>query len=764
MVNTSFLCYNLIGDIMKKAELLSPVGNMESLYQAVLNGADAVYLGGKKFGARKYADNFDYDEMLEAIKFCHLYGVKIYVTVNTIIFESEIEEALKYIEFLHENNVDALIVQDLGLIRLIRKKFPNLELHASTQCHNHNEESIRAIKELGVSRVVLARELSLKEIKNIKVDIEKEVFIHGALCVAYSGCCLFSSINGGRSGNRGECVGSCRLPYQLLKNNSLVKTDGNYILSTKSLCTIENIGELIESGITSFKIEGRMKSPEYIGYITKLYRTKIDEYYNSKNLVVTEEEIDNIKKLYNRGLTKGYLFGDYGKKIMNIKTSNHIGIPLGKVIYVDKKIIKILADTTINQEDGLRFDNDKGMIINKLYNNKKELVSSIKKGEIAIVDNKIGLSKASYVRKTIDSKLVEDLRKVAARKINVEITLEAKINKPLKIILSDDNNVIEEYGDLVQIAINSPTDKERIKEQLEKLGNTPFISKTTNIDMDNNIFVSIKSLNELRRNAFLKLKEKREYSVPHPFIKNENVLTNIPYSKEKQSLKINLLVRNEEQLKTALEQDIGNIYVNDYTLYKKYENCSNVFYKTKRVGEFYKDFKNKNILATELGAVSKYAKMNNVVSDYYLNVVNSSSISYLLESGVRKVTLSVETNMEDIKKLKKYGNLLEILVYGRVELMITKYCPLNMLLNNDDKKCNLCCENNKYALKDQAGNIYPLIYEKHLTHVMHSKNINLINNIKEYKSLGINSYRIELFDEKKSEIIKIIKEIKKEYE
>ena len=202
-----------------RTELLSPCGNIECVYQAVNNGADAIYLAGKKFGARKYANNFTEEEIIKTINYCHLYGVKVYITVNTMIYEEEVKECLEYIEFLYKNNVDALIMQDIGLIDTVLKKYPNLEVHASTQCHNHNKEGISFLKSLGVKRIVLDRELSLDEINDIDIDIEKEVFIHGALCVSYSGCCLFSSMNGGRSGNRGECVGSCRQPYNLIENN-----------------------------------------------------------------------------------------------------------------------------------------------------------------------------------------------------------------------------------------------------------------------------------------------------------------------------------------------------------------------------------------------------------------------------------------------------------------------------------------------------------------------------------------------------------------
>ena len=218
-------------EVMK--ELLSPVGNKECLYAAINNGADAIYLAGTNFGARKYAKNFTNEELKEAVDYAHLYGVKVYVTVNTIIYEEEIEELLKYIDYLYQIGVDALIMQDIGMISLVRQKYPNLEIHASTQMHNHNNEGITLLKELGIKKVVLDRELSLEEIKKINVDIEKEVFIHGALCNSYSGCCLFSSMNGGRSGNRGECVQSCRLPYKLIKNNSYINTKNKYFNLSK---------------------------------------------------------------------------------------------------------------------------------------------------------------------------------------------------------------------------------------------------------------------------------------------------------------------------------------------------------------------------------------------------------------------------------------------------------------------------------------------------------------------------------------------------
>lgn len=748
---------------MRKVELLSPAGNFYCIYQAIHNGADAVYFSGKKFGARKYADNFDYNEIIEAIKYCHLYGVKVYITVNTIILEEEFDEVIKYVEFLHENNVDAIIVQDLGLIEILKKIFPNLELHASTQCHNHNNDSIEFLKKLGVSRVVLAREMSLDEIKKINIDIEKEMFIHGALCVSYSGCCLFSSMNGGRSGNRGECVGSCRLPYKLYKNGNEVETDGKYLLSTKSLCTIDKIDELIESGVTSFKIEGRMKSPEYVGYVTRLYRQKIDNYYSGNNINVTLNEKNNLKKLYNREFTLGYLFEKKNKEIMNIKTSNHIGTFLGKVIYVDKKIIKILLEDDLYQEDGIRFDNNRGMIINKLYDANKKLVSVVPAKSVAIIDNKINLLKGKMVRKTIDSNLIKKIRKICEKKIKVTMNLVAKIGLPLELTIFDGINKIVEYGDIVNPAINSPITDDRIEEQIIKLGNTPFECHEVILEKDNNIFISIKSLNELRRSAINKLIEKREYYAPAAFKKKNYLLDERKIQHNDSILKINVLVRNEEQLKIVLKEKINNIYVDSLELYNKYKKIKNIFYRTERTENKYRNFKGNNILATEVGAINKYAHNNNVVSDYFLNIINNSSLNCLIKKGVKLVTLSVESSFDNLMHFNKNLDKLEIIIYGRIELMVTKYCPINMIENDDDKIRTKCISKNKYCLKDQYGNMYPIISKNNTTSIMHYKNIDLISDIKQYKALGINNFRIELFDEKEKDILNIIEKVRKNY-
>ena len=738
---------------MKKVELLSPAGNMKCLKYAIANGADAVYISGKNFGARKYAENFTKEEIKEAIKYAHIYQVKIYITINTLIEESEKEDFINYVKYIHENNVDAVIMQDIGMIKLIHEIFPNLEIHASTQTHCHNEETIKFLKSLGVSRVVLAREMTIDQIKSIKTDIEKEVFIHGALCVSYSGQCLASSMILNRSGNKGECAGICRLPFDLYKENEKLTKEKKYLLSLKELNTTEYIKQILSTDIKSLKIEGRMKSPEYVGYITKIYRNLIDK----ENKHLTETEQENIYKLYNREFTKGYLNNETNQNISNIKSPSHQGITIGKVIDIKNNKIKIKLTKELNQNDGIKFTEDKGMIANFIYNEKNLLINQGKKDQIIYLDNKIGLTKKTSVQKTTDIKLIKEINNIEEKQQDISFNVKAKLNEKLKVEIKYKNINISKETNTINKAINKPTTKEEIKEKLNKTNNTPFKVKEITINMDNNIFIPLKEINNIKRELINALIEK--LTTPKPIIikkaKEEKV-------NQKLTKSINFLVRNEEQLKTLLTKNV-NIYTEEYLLYKKYKN-NNIYYKTPRVNNNYINLSNENILCSELGAINKYKDNNNIISDIYLNIKNINSINLLIKNNVNKIGLSTELEEKDIeiimneyKKSNKTPNL-EILIYGKIELMIMKYCPINKLLNENNKTCNLCKQNN-YYLEDRNKEKYQLIHKNCLTTLMNYKNINLIKNIKKYQELNINNFRIDLLNETKEEIENILKEI-----
>lgn len=722
---------------MKKHELLVPAGDMESLKQAIFNGADAIYLGCKNFGARKFAKNFDNEEIIEALRLAHLYGVRIYVTMNTLVKDDEVELFLKQVEFLYKNGVDAILIQDFGMLCLIREMYPNLEVHASTQANTSSKETAELFYKLGVKRVVFSREMTLEEINAIDVPIEKEIFIHGALCISYSGCCLMSSMLGTRSGNRGECAGSCRLLYSLKENGKPVVSN-KYLLSTKELNSAPRIEELLKSNIDSFKIEGRMKSPEYVGFITRYYRNLIDNT-QAFNL---DEETNKLKTIFNREFTSGNLFSASGKELMNTSTPNHVGLEIGKVLEITPTKIKIKLTQPLNQQDGIRFLNSKkGFIVNYLYDEKDNLINSAT--DICYVDNKINLTEKDIVCKTQDYNLLVKQKSLPERKVSVKFKVKALINKPLTIIISDGENSVTVEGNPVAKSINAPISGERIKQQLEKLGETAFISTTFEIVNDDNIFITIKELNEIRRQlveklTLIRMNRKKE------FIKNEVKFTPVVYEEYKG---LTATVFTEEQLKTCLELNVKRIYVEDIQLYKKYQSNRNIYYKVPRCS------RNPKKHQQEKNLISDYfdfrTKDNYYIGDYPLNVTNIYTLYYLHRLNIKTVTLSVElTETEIINLLTNYKNTfnkepnVELLGYGRVENMLIKG---NILSLEKD--------NYKNEIIDIKERHFPVFYDGTNTHILNYENKFLKNPIIINK---VSSLRLNFFDEDSAKIKEVV--------
>lgn len=727
-------------------ELLVPVGNMDSLKAAVMNGADAIYLGGKRFGARAFAGNFSDEEMILAIHFAHLYGVKIYVTVNTIVFESELEDVYNYCLFLHKAGVDALIVQDLGLMSLLKRRLPNLEIHASTQVHNVSESGLRILEDLNVKRVVFAREQSLATIDSYKTSMEKEIFIHGALCVSYSGECLFSSVLLGRSGNRGECAQVCRLPYKLLENDEFIKTDSKYLLSTKELKTVSKFKEIMDSSVKSLKIEGRMKSPEYVACVTRLYRNLIDYYYGKDDLRISEYEED-LKVIFNRQYTYGYLFNATNDEIINIHTSNHVGVHLGKVFKVTSKYIYIKLDSQLNQGDGIRInETNDGMIVNFLYDESLKLTNVCK--NIAVIDKKIKASVGDSVNKTSDIIVINKYRELPVRKVDIDVTFTHSGNHAT-LEITDGINVVKKEADIVFPSKNISIKKEDIIKQLSKLGNTPFKIANISIGEFESKFINIKDLNAIRRNAVEELIFIRENSKKEVIQRKDNEEMHKNSLEEK--LTLSVLVRNEEQLLKCLTY-FDRIYVIDRNLYNLYKDNPKIYYRGSRI---YEKTNIKNTLATELGEIYDGAKM----SDYFLNITNHETLDYL-SKYVDINTLSIELEDDNIERIMKHNNYnVEMLLYSTFELMITKYCPVNKVANKDTV-CTKCMKN-EYKLVDRNGSKYPIKTDvkNHLTHILDSKVTNNLEKLKYYYNLGIRNFRIELNSEDSKEIDDIIKNL-----
>lgn len=720
-----------------KHELLCPAGDMASLKQAVCNGADACYVACKDFGARKFAENFTTEEIIEAINYCHLYGVKIYVTMNTLVKDSEVGMFLGQVEFLYKNGVDALLIQDFGMICLVREKYPDLDIHASTQANTSAVETAELFYKLGVKRVVFSRELSLKEIESIKVPIEKEIFIHGALCISYSGACLMSSMIGGRSGNRGECAGSCRLPYTL-KHKERILVENKYLLSTKELNTAPRFKELLDSDILSFKIEGRMKSPEYVGFITRYYRNLIDNYANVPNL---EEETDKLKTLYNREFTVGRLFNASDDDLMNIDSSNHIGLEIGKVVGVTPQKIKIQLDKVLNQQDGIRFlQSGKGFIVNYLYDEHGNFINSAT--DICYVDNKVDLKENDIVCKTLDFKLMNELKELPKRKVPVKINAYAKVGEAFSVEMNDGVNSIRVSGSIVEVAINAVVNQNEIRGLLEKLGETPFESKATVVECDDNIFINLKEINEIRRTLVAKLMEVR-INDKKAFRTKEITL---PPLDIKSDPKVTSSVYHLEQLETCNRLRIERIYVEDTKLYNDFKSFENVYYKIPRNSFTIGDVVERKNLISEYFDVDDNLKN---VGDYGLNVCNIYTAYYLYKMGVNPITLSVELNENEIinfintyiKVFNSYPNI-EIIGYGRVENMIIKGNILNIKENDFT-----------YILIDGNNRKFPVYFDGVNTHVLNFENRELknIDVLKKYASI-----RLNFFDEDEKTIKNLI--------
>lgn len=734
---------------MKKPELLAPAGNMESLKAAICAGCDAVYLGGYMFGARSFASNFSETELKEAILYAHLYGVKVYVTVNTLVYEEEVETFINYIDYLYKINADAVIIQDIGMLDLVRQTYPLLEVHASTQMHLHNLEGVQFVEQLGVKRAVLARETEISLINEIKknTNLELEVFVHGALCISYSGQCLMSSLIGGRSGNRGSCAGSCRQKYDLMGevNGKLKKVNQEeYLLSTKDLNTLKQLGQLMEIGVDSFKIEGRMKRPEYVYIVVQLYRKAIDQYYQKKKIEITEKEILELKKIFNRGFTQGFLFQK--EDIVNSKRPNHIGIEIGKVIDYRKGFATIKLHSSLQNGDGIRIigKNDSGMIVTKIIKNKKQ-VKYVNEGLIEI-PYKGKISKNDIVLKTTDKAQLDQIKlelRQNQRKVPIFLWLELKTGHPPILQLKDGKNEVTVTSSfLVEKAKTSETTKDRIQLQITKCKDSIYVVSKCEIRMDSEIFIPIKELNELRRKAIQALNKKRCYQYPYLKETYHRTVPNFQTEKTK-----SVLVSTKEQYDAVKSETWKYIYVENEILYDQIKQDSKVILKTSRVFPHI-PLKKHLTLVGELGSFSIFP---HVITDWSFNVVNSYSVALLFFYHSTQVTLSYELDQKQIKSLidaykKRYHAHpnLELIIYGKEEVMISKY----RLLEAYQLK--------KGYLKDRFSNLYPIEENKALMKIYNYRPRKL-ENPNFYYSLGINSLRYQFLEETKEQIKRVMK-------
>lgn len=718
-------------------ELLSPAGSLDAFYAAISNGADAVYIGLSAFSARAYANNFDLETLEEIINYAHLRNVRVFVAMNTIIFDHELEKAFETIDTLASINVDAVIVQDLSLLNYITSNYESIEAHISTQMGIDDLEGIKFVHELGAKRVVLAREVNVENIKEYKkqVNIEFEVFIHGALCVSYSGNCFMSGLLGMRSGNRGRCVGSCRKLYGLVDETNNITYPKSYLFSMKDLNTSCEIHKL--SFIDSFKIEGRMKEPSYVAGITRYYRDLLDGKKPNK---------DHLLKNFQRTFTKGYILDKNVSEITNTEKPNNYGYIIGKVIKTMPGKILIKLSDTLNQNDQIRIEainiyDEISLPITKMYNESGQLIN--KSSTTCIVELKEKVKVGATIYKTKDVEYLKEIAKTFKTEYNrlpINMEVFGEINQPLNLIITYKNyKVSVKSNELIEAAKNSGLTFDNFYKQLSKLNETPYILNDLKLNLPDNIFIPLKSLNELRRQGIELLNEKR---LSHKVVKTNKPIVSAPkFSLQEPTLVCS--VKNYDQYLACLEEGIEEIF---------FENT------VPRNNATFKEFD--NVLVGGLNGVHYYKDKAKVTTDYSLNVVNHHSVYILHQHGVEKVTLSYEISKKDVNNLvSNYQNSynenpnLELIVYGKQQLMVTKYCPL--------KRLNLCgnCKKYKYHVKDEIANFDLLFNDDCTVTVLNSRVLNLIDDLKDIK--GINYYRLAFTNESSDDVKQVIRTFKR---
>jgi putative protease len=754
---------------MKKIELLAPCGSMESLYAAVQNGADAVYLGGSRFSARAYAFNFDDEKIIEAVDYCHLYGVKVYVTVNTLVKDSEIKDILEYVKFLYTIGVDALIIQDTGLAYLIRKNFPDFEIHGSTQMTIHNGEGAQYFKDLGFHRIVLSRELSLKEIEFISKDlnIETEIFVHGALCVCYSGQCLMSSVIGGRSGNRGRCAQPCRLPYTLINENNKEEFKG-YILSPKDMCTLDNIEEIIKSGTSSLKIEGRMKKPEYVAGVVGIYRKAIDSVYNNSEFDY-ELEVKKLKQLFNReGFSKAYMFGNIGKDMMSYSFPKNTGLFLGSV----NKDLTITLAEDLNIKDGVRVKND-GFSVSKILINGSEIQRAHKGDRVKLVPHSYAAFDEVY--KTSDMMLLDNLcnsfRDAYGKKIDIDIQCKFKIDEPFEVMCHYNGKAFKVTGDLVQKAIKKPLEKIKLEENLIKTGNTPFRIQNIDFLIYEEGFLPLSAVNAVRRNLTHDI-------IDYEYKKSKRVLSKgLDFNREektdKSMEKLMVSVENLEQLNTCIDSGVKAVIID---LFHRKNNISieninnvDVYLRVPNIIKEEFDFicsviddninRIKGIVTANAGIINRYKNNIDIIGDYKLNLFNKYALDFY-SKDLSGSYISIELNRNEIMNLIKNSPIpCGMIIYGKFEVMVSEYCPIGSTLGGKctQLNCNNKCDTGEFKLKDRIGEEFIVKTDKFCrSHIYNSVPLNLIPNLRDINSIGNINHRIDFVDEKKDEVIEIL--------
>ncbi|NJK92160.1 MAG: U32 family peptidase [Blastochloris sp.] len=764
--------------ITRKPELLAPAGSWECVRAAAANGADAIFFGLPKLNARLRADNFTEEDLPALVRYVHERGIKAYVTLNTLVFTHELEQAERYLIELHQTGVDAAIVQDVGLCHLARMVVPDFPIHASTQMTLTSPEGLQFAKKLGITRAVLARELSLRELEKFQKEevLPLEVFVHGALCVAYSGQCLTSEALGQRSANRGECAQACRLPYQLLVDDVLKDLgDRRYLLSPQDLAAIEEIPRLMELGIESFKIEGRLKTPEYVAAICQVYRKGIDAAWEQSNTPLTDADHYKLEMAFSRGLFSGWMHGVNHQKLVHARYGKKRGAFVGFISKLGPDHVEIESlHTPVKPGDGLVFDTggntdqEQGGRLYQVNGDKLHF----ERGRI----NTRLLQPGHRVWKTDDPQLNRELKNsfktdppIPTQPLRLRV--EGALGQPLTL----QAGAISVQSKLpLDRADSQPLNSERLQAQLSRLGGTPYHLETLDNQLPDQLILPLSELNRMRRELVTRLEAATEVSVPFTqtipsqlagLLQPLRPPTPAPHTQPN----LIVLCRSTEQLEAALLEEISTLYV-DFEDIRRYREAvelvrtgpgRKIFLATPRIqkaGEqgFFKLIENARpdgVLIRNPGALAYFQNSTlDKVGDFSLNIANPLSASVFHEEGLERLTLSYDLNIEQVMDLLKAcpPAWFELTLHQHMPMFHMEHCVFAAFLSDgtDHTNCGRPCDRHHIKLRDRVGAEHPVKADVGCRNtVFHQKAQSGAEYLEQLRKLGLTHFRIELLDE-----------------
>ncbi len=810
--------------LLQRPELLAPAGNWECAEAAVENGADAIYFGLDRFNARMRAENFIEADLPELMEFLHLRGVKGYVTLNTLIFPQELQEAQQYLRSIIAAGVDAAIVQDVGICRLIRHLSPDFPIHASTQMTITSTVGVEFAEELGCNLVVLGRECSLREIDKIQQQnrysksLPLEVFVHGALCVAYSGQCLTSEALGGRSANRGECAQACRMPYELISDGEVVNLgDRKYLLSPQDLAGLDVLPDLVKSGVSSLKIEGRLKTPEYVANVTQVYRQALDRLMEElegetsgqgENIVSSsEQEHYNLEMAFSRGLYTGWFRGINNQELVHARFGKKRGVYLGRVIRIRNEEVTVRFEAPVKAGDGVVFDSghpetkEEGGRIYTVNVNGREAVLTFGRDNLDWRRIYIG----DRLWKTSDPELDKQLRQSFAGEYPqfqrpIDIDVYGEVGETLQAIARDiQGNIVQVESEISLVeAHTKPLTTERLQEQLGRLGNTPFCLGDLTNNIKGDFMLPVSELNRMRREIVTQLEKLR--SLPKRWQLNENVSLNDLLAKDMggppTTPSLIVLVRNLNQLQAALDAGVETVYC-EFEDPRKYQEAVQVvrqsreknsklitpnstlltpnspfptiFVAPPRITKPGENWILEQVRSSEADGylIRNYDHLqffanDRCVGDFSLNVANSLTADYFKNTfGLERVTASYDLNINQLEDLLKSSppHWYEVTVHQHMPMFHMEHCVFCAFLSEgtDYTNCGRPCDKHEVKLRDRVGT-------EHILHADAGCRNTVFNGmaqtgaeyVQHLIELGLLHFRIEFVNETRIQVMETI--------